>query len=233
VKLKCYTHDKSVFELQKLEYKTKPPSWWKKIKNFAHKFDIRSGVNIPVPTIKTCPGVADYIRKPITLKLWSDVIFNIKPDGKVKLAEPIESFNRIGGGVHEDYQYGKELYPGRTVFKLYGPWAIEGSDRTEFMLKEIHYSEDLRKHDILISPGIANFKDQHTLNVFLVFPIKEEEYTVQLKYGTPIMSIYPMTDKKVELEHYLIPKTEWDAFQNNYPSTFLGRYYAGKHARSD
>lgn len=229
MKLECYTYDKRLIELQPLKHKNKPPSWWTKLKKVYNVLDLRSGVEVPTPTIKACPGVVDYIRKPIIMKLWSDVIFKVFPDGRVRMAEPLHSNGAIQGNTHEREQHGTELYPNATVFKLANPWVLKASDRTEFMCTEVHYTEDLREHGIMVSPGIVNFYDQHSFNVFLVFPIKEEEYTVKLKYGTPLMSLYPMTDKKVDISLHHVSAQECNDILNHFPPTFLGRYYSRKH----
>ena len=231
-RLDFYTTHDTLIEMQPIKQGTKPPGWWKSIKNSYDQFRSRVGVTVPTPTIKTCPGVVDYMRKPITLKLWSDVIFKVKANGDVEAIEPIHNAGIIDGAMHHSEQYGDTLYPGRTVFKLHGPWAVKANFPGEYMITECHYNEDLRKHGIMVSPGITNFNDQHTLNVFLVFPIKEKEYVVTLKYGTPLMSIYPMFEQPIDIEMHKCTRQEFQDIQNIHPSTFLGRYYAGKHARN-
>lgn len=233
LKLDFFTAHQTLIELQPIQQHTKPPSWWKQIQNSYDKFRSRIGVKVPTPTIKTCPGVADYIRKPITIKLWSDGIFKVKPNGTVEVIEPIHDSGLLMGSVHESAQYGDTLYKDRVVCKLDGPWCVEASDDSEFMITECHYTEDLRKHGILVSPGITNFYHQHTLNVFLVFPVKKEEYTVHLKYGTPLMSIYPMHEKKMDIQMHKVDRATFFNKQSIYPSKFIGRYYTGKHALRD
>ena len=83
LKLDFYTQHGSILELQPIQPRSKPPTWWKSIQNSYDTFRSKVGLKIPTPTLKTCPGVVDYIRKPITLRLWSDAIFKVKPDGDV------------------------------------------------------------------------------------------------------------------------------------------------------
>ena len=84
-----------------------------------------------------------------------------------------------------------------------------------------------------IRDRITNFYDKHTLNCFLVFPIKDEEYTVTLKYGTPLMSIYPMHEMELDIKmHEVESKEKWHTIQHVYPSTFIVRYHSRKHTRS-
>lgn len=230
LKLDFYTAHETLIEMQPIKKNTKPPSWFRKIKQSYEQFRSRVGVHVPIPTIRTCPGVVDYMRNAITLKLWSDVIFKVKANGDVECIEPIHDSKIIEGAMHHSEQYGDTLYPNRTVFKLHGPWAVKANFPGDYMITECHYSEDLRKHNILISPGISNFCDQHTLNCFLVFPIKDEDYTVMLKYGTPIMSLYPMHDRPFEIKMYRTDRQGFYDVQSVFPSTFIGRYHTGKHA---
>jgi len=231
LKLDFYTANPVVLDLQPIHLRSKPPSWWKGLKNSYCAYKSRVGGSIPVPTIKTCPGVSDYIRLPITLKLWSDGMFKVKPSGEVEIIEPIYQSHTLTGGTHKADQYGGDLYEGRVICKLDGPWCVKASSKAQFMITECHYNEDLRKHGIMVSPGVTNFKENHTLNVFLVFPIKKEEYTVTLKYGTPLMSIYPMFEQPIDIEMHNCTRQEFQDIQNIYPSSFIGRFYARKHAR--
>jgi NDP-sugar pyrophosphorylase family protein len=59
------------------------------------------------------------------------------------------------------------------------------------------------------------------------------EKNVTLKYGTPIMSIYPMHEMELDIEmHEIATRQEWQEIQNVFPSTFIGRYHSRKHTRS-
>jgi hypothetical protein len=226
MKLDFYTFDKTLLELLPVKRKVQNPSWWSKLKKFYYQYDVRSGIKIPAPTVKLCPGVADYIRNSIDIKLWTDVIFKVKPNGQVTVATPLTDDGRMPISMHDDKQTGPELYPDRTVVKLTNPWAVKASDRTQFLVTENHYTEDLREHGIMVSPGLTNFYDQHALNIFLVFPIKEEEYEVTLQYGSTLMSLHPLTEKNVDVNCSFMNNEDFNGLLANFPNKFFGRYYA-------
>lgn len=226
MKLDCYTFDDTLIDLLPLKTKADTPKWWNSLKKLYKVFDVKSGIKIPAPTVKLCPGVVDYVRNPIEVKLWTDAIFKVYPDGRVTSTAPLNEQHAMDAAVHSKEQTGPDLYPGRTVVKLSNPWALKASDRTKFMCTEIHYSEDLRQHGIMVSPGILNFYDQHALNIFLVFPLKEEPYEITLKYGTPLMGLHPMTDKPIDLKCHKTNHEQFNKILANFPSTFFGRYYA-------
>lgn len=226
MKLDCYTFDQNLIDLQPMTTKSPKPKWWSGLKKLYKVFDIKSGIEVPSPTIKLCPGVVDYMRNAIEIKLWTDCIFKVYPDGKVTTASPLHEGNAMIAGVHSEKQTGPDLYPGRSVVKLTNPWCVKASDRTQFMCTEVHYTEELREHGIIVSPGVLNFYDQHALNIFLAFPLKDEPYTIELKYGTPLMGLHALTDKPVEIECHKASREEFNDILANFPATFFGRYYA-------
>ena len=90
----------------------------------------------------------------------------------------------------------------------------------------------MRKHGILVAPGIVNFYDQYSMNMFLIFPIKDEEYTVKLKHGTPIASLYAMHEEKMDIKmHRVNEETLKSIVSARIPSVFFRKYYSGKNTR--
>ena len=229
MKLDAYISDKRAIEHQPLEIKNRPPSWWHKLKKTFTKMDFRSGIKVPTPTVRACPGIVDFVRKPIVFRLWTDVIFKINPDGTVTHATPLHGGGHMQIGVHDERQYG-ELYPNHTVCKIHNPWVFKGSDRTDFLVTDVHYDTEFRKHGMFICPGIVNFYDQNSANIFIAFPIKEESYQIQLKYDQPLMAMFPMTTEKVDIKMHKVSDEEVNDIVNSFPATFLGRYYTRKHA---
>lgn len=231
IKLDCYTHDKKIIQLQPLQTTRNNPPWWTRLKPMYKVFQSRTGINVPTPTIKACPGVVDYIRRPILIKMWSDIIFRVLPDGRVLLTEPLHTVRQGVAHVHDKEQHGDTIYKNRTVVKLMCPWHIVADKPIDMLCVDPHYvTDDLREHGIEVSPGVLSLYDQHTLNVFLTFPIKEKEYEVTLKYGTPLMSMFPMTEKKIEIEMHHTDRQTWENICDMFPPTFLGRYHARKRA---
>lgn len=227
IKLDCYTHIPGLIKMQPLKTAARPPSWWSKIKSLYKVYDSKKGMHLKAPTVKTCPGVVEYIRKPININLWTDLNIIVSPDGRIKAAGP---FNTIEGidmvEVHDTKQYHEDLYGKAVVVKLVTPWTVKTNEETNFLLAEAHYSPELRNLGIKVIPGVLNFKYQHSLNVFLVLPVKEKEYEIELKYDTPLMSVFPMTEREVEINMHEVDGAFMNRMVNIYPSVTSGRYYA-------
>lgn len=229
VKLDCYTHIVGLTQRQPLKKTAKPPTWWGKIKSLYKLYDSKKGMHINTPTVKTCPGVVEYIRKPINVNLWTDLNIVVNPDGKIRSSGPsnvIEGIDSVE--VHSIKQYHPDLYGNSVVVKLVAPWMIKTNEETNFLLTETHYSPELRNLGISIIPGVLNFKYQHSMNVFLILPIKEEEYEIALKYDTPLMSMFPMTERDIEINMHEVDGMFMKNMVSMYPSITSGRYYAYK-----
>lgn len=232
IKLDCYTYDKKIMDMQPLQTVKNNPHWWSKLKTMYKVFNPKTGIDVPTPTIKACPGIVDYIRRPILIKLWSDIIFRVYPDGRVHLSEPLHGAKQGIAHIHDEEQHGNHIYKDRTVVKLIAPWHIVADKPIDFICADPHYStEELRKNNIIVSPGVLSFYHQHTVNVFLTFQRKEEVYEVTLKYDTPLMALFPMTEKKIDIEmHHCKSRSEWEDISDIFPPTFLGRYHTRKRA---
>lgn len=229
VKLDCYTNIPNLTKTQPLKKPAKPPSWWSKVKSSYKIYESKKGMHVTASTVKTCPGVVEFIRKPININLWTDLSIIVSPDGRIKSSGPFNSPAGIDTvEVHGVEQYHKDLYGDAIVVKLVAPWLVEASDETEFLLTETHYSPELRNLGIKVIPGLLNFKHQHSINVFLVLPLKEEEYEITLKYDTPLMSVFPMTEREVEIETHEVDGEFMSRMVDKFPSVMTGRYYAYK-----
>jgi len=236
LKLDFYTIHSNIIEQMPIKIKSAPPTWWKELKSAIYTWHPRLGLTIPSPTAKCCPGIGEYITEAIQLKLPSDAIFKISTDGHVEMVTPdmfgyMGVAQRLKGDQHHRKQFG-DLYPNRAVFKLNSPWICKSNRKANFMMTECHYTEDLRKHGILVAPGIVNFYDQYSMNMFLIFPIKDEEYTVKLKHGTPIASLYAMHEEKMDIKmHRVNEETLKSIVSARIPSVFFRKYYSGKNTR--
>ena len=204
--------------------KSQTPSFLKKLKNISLPPDPVSGISIPVGDVRTCPGIRDYLTEGITITMWEDTIIKIHPSGNFTYAVP-PGRNSLGVGGHSPLQWG-ELYPSdRVSVKLLSPWLLKADRPAKFLLTESHYSTNIfRENNIWVPPGVVDFHKQRSTNIHLIFPRYDEEYEVFIKYGTPLVTLFPMTDKEINFNVKTVPQTEYNNL-NILPSTFRARYF--------
>lgn len=225
VELKACTYIPKLLDLDVLTYQEKTfPSWFKKIKNWT-ELDEVSGIEVKGATIQACPGIRDFMTKPIQIKMWCDVVIKIWPEGLMTYkAAPGADFIC---GVHGKEQYGDEIYgEDRIAVKFESPWHFFSNSKTEYLMMENHYANNFfRKNGLFSSPGILNFKHQHSTNVHVNFPIKKEPYEIHFKFGQPLISIFPLTEKKIKFSQHAVTKEEFFSSSDVFPSVFTGRYF--------
>lgn len=226
VDLKAYTYMPKLIDFNVLTYQEKTfPNWFKRIKNYYDQIDEVSGIMGKGPTIQACPGIRDFMTKPIHFKMWCDVIIKIWPEGMMTYkSAPGADFLC---GVHGKEQYGNEIYgEDRIAVKFDSPWHLFSNSDTEYLMMESHYSSNFfRKNGLFSSPGILNFKNQHSTNIHINFPVKKEPYEIQFKFGQPLVSLFPLTEKKINFSIDSISKEDFFATSDIFPSVFTGRYF--------
>ena len=76
--------------------------------------------------------------------------------------------------------------------------------------------------DIIIMPGILNFKDQHSahINMFV-----KKERSIMLEHNTPLIYCVPLAEVKLEVKNYLATDQEYKHLkQLGYGFSFTGVY---------
>lgn len=224
INVTAYTFNPSYFNSAKPEYQsTEKPDWLKKLKTFFLERDERSTIIVKNPTAAVCPAIKDFLHLPIQLKMWADIDIKIFPDGSwTHYSRPDWQVQVV---EHRKTQYG-EAYNNRIALKLNSPWYFVSDQEIKFTFIESHYSTSFfRDQDIVIPPGIIDYSFQHSTNIHLSFPIKSEPYVVHLKHGTPLISMFPITERKVNFEVKQVSFDEWQQINQKMPQMFIGRYF--------
>lgn len=226
-KITAYTYDKSVLVNAPITIGVEEkPNWLKKLKTAVMSFDPNLGMEVSSPTARTCPAIRDFISEPLQLKMWGDADISVFPDGR--WTQYCRPGHGIDAGEHSKIQFG-EAYNNRLALKLNSPWFFVSNDNTKFLFMEAHYSTSyFRDNNILFPPGVIAYNLQHSTNVHLSVPIPKQQLIINLRLGMPLVSMFPLTDRPVELETKLIPVDEWNALNSHLPKTFIGRYFKMK-----
>lgn len=126
---------------------------------------------------------------------------------------------------HGKSQFG-DAYNNRISLKLLSPWYFVCNEPIKFVFTESHYSTSFfRDHNVLIPPGIIDYKYQHSTNVHLSFPIQEEPYVVRLRHGTPLVSMFPITERKINFTTKQVTVQEFNNINMHMPNMFIGKYF--------
>jgi hypothetical protein len=176
--IKCYTPDFATYETAPLTMKSN--------KDLFHESD-------QPRSIRTCYGYISALKKSITVPNWSEFKV-VGTDESTNYQYPHE--NRTWVESHNDpclKSYSTQ------VTKICAPWAIESNFNIDIVLAP----HVLNTTPMRIASGCMSFYRFHQLNMFNYIHKAPHEYAVP--YGLPLVSLFPLTERRVVLETYYDP----------------------------
>lgn len=200
------------------------PSWFRKLST---KYEIDLETLHTKTNMRFCAGLTDLIGRGFIIPLWSDV--------RVQLAKLGDESNEYRwqfadglteADVHKTDQRG-DLWPEDKYahIKFYSPWIAECSEPTEFVWQGTQWHNNM-PDSYFVPPAVVNFQFQSATNVNIMFIRKPDEMLIDLKRGTPLAQIIPITDKPYIIQAHLISKDEWDSKgQTHAIQTTFGQKY--------
>lgn len=227
INLTFYTCENSIFINEKPTFKPDHPEWTRLLKSTFKQFDPGTNSSFDIATVKNCPGINNFLGEGIKFKVWTDLKVRVHPSGAVEnLPTPIP-FNAIPPTVqHFEKQYEYLYQDNKTACKLNNPWIAKCNKDVKFLFMESHYSTNFfRENNIHIAPGIIDFKYQSALNVHLIMEKRKDPYEILIPYGTPLITLYPMTDKKINVDYKLVPISDYKNLEDMFPKCPVRKYY--------
>jgi hypothetical protein len=151
-------------------------------------------------TLRSCPAFADLHKNSIGIPLWTDMTISYKGNRVTRINAPYMYPDMIQ--PHHEDQWGAGFANSFNV-KLLSPWYVTANRDTPFLMHDaVWHKENLDEYQVL--SGIINFKYQHSSHINMMFPISEEEKTVELKAGTILAYLTPLSETKIKI------KTQWE-----------------------
>jgi len=221
VELHFYTNDPLVYEYFQIDRGVKWfPDW---IKN------IDPALNEPnfsqyKKTIKKCPGVLELYKNSFILPLWTELGINIK--NKSVHISVSDNSTRIDS--HADFQRGTFLPQAENIhLKIVSPWRTETKSSVQFLISACSFSSETLISQFHIPNAIRSYNISAGNNIHAF--ISNHDQDISIEAGTPLVHIFPLTDKKVNLQCHFDPEKfhYLEALQPNRFS-FSGSYFAKK-----
>lgn len=229
IKLTAYTWENDIFINEKPTLnKTDQADWLRLLKSTNKHYNHQGSYYFDVPSAKVCPAINNYLGSGIKIKAWSTIRVRVNPDGLVEHLSGAEL--SLGSnipllGQHSPDQYEYIYQQNKTAFKLLNPWLIKCNQNVKFLFAESHYSTNiLRENNLIISPGIIDFKYQHATNIHIIADIKKEPYEITIPYGTPLITLFPMTEREVDLNCEIVSQEEYNKILVHFPRCPFRKY---------
>ena len=194
------------------------PDWYKKLKPTIEVSG--EGHTLKIPTFKRCDGLFDLIGNSFTISMWSDLSIAVNAEGSFNWKYPTNQYN-FGVDQHPEFLMDGAFSP-MVHTKVLSPWMLSESKGINFYQTQAFYSLNEFAGDMLIMPGVVNYRYQHAthINMFLA-----RNKTYMLKAGQPMMYLVPMTEDKVEIKTHVVSTAEYKRICNlQAGNKFLGSY---------
>ena len=167
------------------------PEWFQKTPNWLE--DQISKVDNP--TVKGCPGIADFFKMGFVIPLWCDLYIDVKEDGTWNWRTPHKRFYFES---HEQWQFKDHLAEEvqqniKIVIKAYCPWFAKTPKDVSLLQLPMSYHFDQR---FSLMSGIIETDRHYYINQqLLIHNIGE----TMIPRGTPLGMYVPIRREKYNL----------------------------------
>jgi hypothetical protein len=187
------------------------PEWFKKI---SPKTDY--------PSMRSCPGYIEFFKKSIAIPLWRDFEITYRGSEIHNVVTPFISPDDVYHYVqhHHPDQWGRG-FTNQPHLKLMNPWLITCNTLTPFMISEASWHK--KGNDYNIPQGVVEYRLNTSCHVNMFLNPSNQEKTLLLEAGEPIVYLTPLEDVEVDIKIKEISEEEWRRLLN-YRFTFKNNY---------
>lgn len=224
IELHCYTYQSYVYKNAPIQKsKNFIPQWFKDIPPVESMI---LGDEIIAPrNMRTCAGFNGLFKHGFIMPLWSDLFVQIEKKGGLdyrwKFADGV-----TGAEIHSERQRGKYMPEAEYChIKIASPWLFKCTEDIEFVYLQNDWCFD-KPDSVVIPPASINYYHQHTSNVNLMIPRRDNDHTIEIPFGTAMAQVIPITDRPVKLVNHLVSKEDFAQMEStDNQITFKGSYY--------
>lgn len=200
--LTAFTDDETLLKLfPVVKAEKRWPSYYQTLQSKFKKLD---AINSKLPhnsielqsTIRGCYGINNFNSHGIILPLWSeysavidkqDIIVRGASDNKCSYHEPQQALGSLN-----DFH----------IIKLESPWEFQCTHDIKWLMMQNFF--DVNSDNFCITPGITDFYNQSTTNIFLLMNRNQPSGETLFKAGTALAKFIPLCDEEVELRYEVV-----------------------------
>lgn len=141
-------------------------------------------------TIRSCYGINNFNNHGFILPLWGDYAILMKNGDAHAIAS---NDNQISYHEKQQYEGSLDLF---HVFKMHSPWEFQCNKDIKWLMTQNYFGANSDKWNIV--PGLTDFYNQTTTNIFIAVNKYQHDGELLLKAGTPLAKIFPFTDDEID-----------------------------------
>lgn len=145
-----------------------------------------------IKTVKSCPGISDYMGLGYVIPAWCDIELFPTEDGKIQARYSDISYNHAYHHIEQLGNFTDEKFKVRYPVKLDNPWWTYTEPGWSLLYLPMLYHEGRNWEAV---PGIIDH-DLGALKSPINIMLKEPKYTL-IKQGEPIVQVVPIYRQEV------------------------------------
>lgn len=176
-----------------------------KFKNLPPFLDKKEHMIDSIKTVKSCPGIKDYLSLGYIIPAWCDMEFYPTNDGQVLGRYSDPEYNHTLHYPGQIQNFLENTYKVNTPIKLDNPWLTWTAKGWSILYLPLYYHDGLNFEAV---PGIID----HDLGVTkspINIMLKEPKKTV-IKQGDPLVQVIPIRREDIMAETSKISQTAVD-----------------------
>jgi hypothetical protein len=206
----CFTAHLNAYTFAPIVKTTKTmPNWFKKLPNpgFGNPTIYPKSNN----NMRRCYGFVELYKRGFVIEHWSDLHVEVNRHGT----------QVSGSDIKDPISHPKILYAGAFDnwhhMKLDSPWAIREKSGIHFAWIGADWALD--HYQLKVLPGVLEFKINHSANINMMLPIKEDPYSLYIEVGQPLVQVIPMRDDlNFDYRVHLVTEGEMNTVRSVLPS---------------
>lgn len=206
----CFTAHLNAYTFAPIVRTTKTiPNWFKKLPNpgFGNANIYPKSNN----NMRRCYGFIELYKRGFVIEHWSDLHIDVNRHqthvSGSDTKDPVTHARSVYAGAFENWHH----------LKLDSPWAIREKSGVHFAWMGADWAMDHFQMKML--PGVLEFKINHSANINLMLPIKDDPYNVYIEIGQPLIQAIPLRDDlEYDYRVHLVGEKEMDGIRTILPS---------------
>jgi len=196
----CTEKAAQAYQFAPIDYATKfYPDWWKRLPKNGFDWDIMK----PANNMKNCVGMTNEYQNSLIIPMWSDLAVKWESQEKWKYQYSDGTSHASSHPVEQRGDFKKDHFQ----LKITSPWLIESEKDILFQWKVPYYNfNEQLPYDVL--PGTLEFYYQHASHINLLLKPGVSQNII-IKFGTPMVHLRPLSERKVVLKTHLITVQEY------------------------
>jgi len=143
-------------------------------------------------TIDSCYGYVGSLKRSATMSAWCE-LKAVHNNSEVFYEKPNQNFTHYDMVNPNDYNLPANV----ALTKIHSPWCFECNDKDMHFVFARHI---LNNTPMIIPTGVISFNYMHGAFIFNAIPAGSD---YKIRYKTPLMSLYPLTDLPFHVESHL------------------------------